>query len=285
MQKLQTKLLKKIAVLTLIVLFLPIYCGKTQNANASERMPFSYLSVDTLVLRSSFYTSYSSSTEERKSNIKLASKSLNGFFLDRGNEFSFNKVVGARTIARGYKQAKIIVQGEFVEGVGGGVCQVSTTLYNAVILAGLKVTEYHPHSLPVRYVMSSFDAMVNSGSADLRFVNNTLSPIYIKTYADDDMVKVEIYGSAMREKYVRKSRVLEIIPAPEEEIIVDEKGEYPFLRKGERKVLSYSKEGLVSEGVLVKVIDGKIISSNRIRKDRYNAQKGKIIEGVFEYEP
>ena len=100
---------------------------KTVNA-----MPFYDLRPQEMVLRAEFCTYYSSSTSERKHNITLATKALDNTFIDVGAEFSFNLTVGERTVKRGYKTSKIIVAGEFVDGVGGGVCQVSTTLYNAV---------------------------------------------------------------------------------------------------------------------------------------------------------
>ncbi|MBR1984094.1 MAG: VanW family protein [Clostridia bacterium] len=173
---------------------------KTSSLTVSA-MPFYDLQPKELTLRASFYTSYPASTEERKNNIKVASKSLDNVFVDSNSEFSFNDTVGPRTVNRGYKTAKIIFGGQFVDGVGGGVCQVSTTLYNAVLLAGLLISEYHPHSLAVSYVAPSFDAMVNSGSADLKFINNTHNPIIIKSHADDASIKIEIYGEPMLEKY------------------------------------------------------------------------------------
>ena len=86
--------------------------------------------------------------------------------IEPGQIFSFNEAIGRRSLEAGYKEANIIKDGEFVKGVGGGVCQVSSTLYNAVLLSGLKVVESHPHSLKVGYVKEGFDAMVNFYSAD-----------------------------------------------------------------------------------------------------------------------
>jgi vancomycin resistance protein YoaR len=235
---------------------------------------------DGFFLRSKFYTSYPSSTYERKENIKLASKSLNKVFLDVNEEFSFNKTVGVRSEERGYKKSKIIVNGKFVDGLGGGVCQVSTTLYNAVLLAGLKVTEYHPHTLPVSYIAPSFDAMVNYNSADLKFVNDTGSPIYIISKANDSQIQIEIYGEKMENKLVRQSIVTKTLEVPEPEIIFGSVKDYPDLIKGESKVLSYGKEGLKSEGFLISVVDGKVESIKKIRKDEYKPLKAQIVEIV-----
>ena len=264
-----------------LLLLVSIFGAFSSNAYhvAQAKMPFYDLKPSFLRVRSEFYTSYGSSTDDRKSNIATAVSTLNNTFVDVGGEFSFNRTIGPRTQKRGYKSAKIIVGGKFVDGVGGGVCQVSTTLYNAVLLSGLKVTEYHAHSLPVSYVAPSFDAMVNSGSADLRFINNTHNPLIILAYADGQTLKIKILGEPMQEKYIRQSTITEYFDAPSEEVVFDEKGEYPDLYEGERKTITWAKQGYLSEGVLVKTINGKEISRKRIRKDKYNAVRGVVVEG------
>ena len=252
----------------------------TASGTAAGAMPFYDLQPAELCVRSEFFTSYPTSSAERKHNIKTAAAALDKTFVDVGGEFSFNFTVGERTEKRGYKKAKIIVGGKFTDGVGGGVCQVSTTLYNAVLLAGLTVTEYHPHSLPVSYVAPSFDAMVNSGSADLKFRNDTHNPVIVRVSADDSVIRVRIYGEPMNEKYVRQSRITEEIPATVCEVIKDEKGEFPDLFEGERRVLSYGRNGYKSEGLLIKMLNGKPVSSKLIRVDKYNAVKTVLIEGT-----
>ncbi len=249
------------------------------NLFSAFALPFYDLRPKEIVLRAQFYTSYKSSTIERKHNIALASSSLNNTFVDVGKEFSFNQTVGARTEKRGYKNSKIIVGGEFVDGVGGGVCQVSTTLYNAVLMAGLKIIEYHPHSLSVSYVAPSFDAMVNSNTADLRFINNTHNPIIIKVLADGEKIKVEIYGEEMQEKYLRKSEIINTIEPPECEIVFDDKGEYPDLYDGESRVIKYAKEGIRSVGYIIILKNGKQKGVKKIRSDNYAPIRGKIVYG------
>jgi len=238
-----------------------------------------YLSVappNELVERARFITDYSKSTAERKHNILLASKFIDKTLLCVGEEFSFNHVVGRRTENRGFKSAKIIVNGEFVDGVGGGVCQVSTTLYNAVILAGLCVLEYHPHSLQVGYVPPSRDAMVNSSGADLRFVNNTDSPLFLRAQADGNNLVISVWGRAMRESFSVESAITGKNAIPQPIITVDDKGEYPDLLDGQKKVLRYAKQGIRSESYLVKRVDGKVVERIRLRKDSY-ASIGEIV--------
>ena len=272
------RLIKKYAIilfLTAVFCFFGIAFNPTP---VSAQMPFYDLKPSNISLRAEFSTDYSKSTEERKSNIYTASKSLNNTFIDVGGEFSFNRVVGERTEKRGYKSAKIIVGGKFVDGVGGGVCQVSTTVYNAVLRAGLMIVEYHPHSLPVSYVQPSFDAMVNSGNADLKFINNTHNPIILQTIADGNSITVKIYGEPMKERYICQGTIIEYIQ-PETQEVFDEDGIYPNLYEGESLIEQYPKRGYKSIGKIIKTVNGKTVSSKVFRKDKYNAVKMIVIKG------
>ena len=226
-------------------------------------------------LLSTFSTDYSNSQEERKHNVGIATQTIGGYALKSGAEFSFNEVVGARTKERGYKSAKIIVGGEFTEGVGGGVCQVSSTLYNCALLAGLTVTERHNHSLLVSYVEPSFDAMVNSGSADLKILNSKDSNVYIVASCNGEKIKFRIYGRNDGFEYKRISVIDEYISPPAEEIV-----ETADLELGERRVVCASKRGVKSSGYLVKYLNGKKISETRLSKDSYAAVKGKVEIGT-----
>lgn len=279
----------KNGLIAVLIIFICLFFGfySVNFLPNAYAMPFYALEPQNIVLRSQFYTSYSMSTEERKFNILLASSALNGTLVASNEEFSFNLTVGERTVKRGYKTAKVIVGGEFVDGVGGGVCQVSTTLYNAALLAGLKIIEYHPHSLPVSYVAPSFDAMVNSSWADLKFVNNTKNPIIIFAYADGTRLTVKICGQKLNEKIERKSVVTEQIPAPENQVVYDDSGEYPDLYEGEYRVVKYGAIGYKSEGYLVINKNGKTFTQ-KLRTDKYAPMRGKTVYGrakrIFENE-
>lgn len=278
MNFLNAKRLKYIAFVFMFIAFTFLWQTQTVKAYA---MPFYDLMPKELVLRAEFCTYYTNSSSERKHNIKLASQSINNFLLDVGEEFSFNRVVGPRSERRGYKNAKIILDGEFVDGIGGGVCQVSTTLYNAVLLADLKVLEYHPHSLPVSYVSPSFDAMVNSSFADLRFINNTSNPIIICSTTTFDFIKIQIYGQKLDYSVMRKSKVTGTILPDADQIIFDTDNQYPELTQGQSKQIRFAKNGLTSEGYIIKCRGKKIIENKRIRKDKYNAVRGIIVKSTF----
>lgn len=222
------------------------------------------------VLRSSFRTYYGSSCEERKTNVALACAAINGTVIASGGEFSFNAVVGERTEARGYKSAKIILNGEFAEGIGGGVCQVSGTIYNAALLAGLSVTEWHRHSLPVSYLNPSFDAMVSGDFCDLIFKNDTSSELYILCRADGEFLSAQIYGVAREYEYKLISRVVDVIEAKTFEVVAE------GLKSGERLQVKQPKNGLKSEGYLCAYKNGELVFSRKIREDEYAAQNGLV---------
>ncbi len=223
--------------------------------------------------RGSFTTYFYTSTPDRKNNISLANSYISGTILDSGEEFSFNKIVGERTKERGFKDAKIIQNGEYVDGIGGGICQVSSTLYNAVLLSNLKVTSCVNHSLLVSYVEPSFDAMVSTYN-DLKFVNSTPFPIYIQGIVTNNSITFNIYGEENEYEIKRVSNVVEKIK-PESPIYIDS-NELAF---GESKVLQFEKEGLKSEGILEYYKNGEKIKNVLIRKDTYKPTQSKILIG------
>ncbi len=149
-------------------------------------------------LIASAVTNASSSSSARLTNIKLAVQAINRTALEPGEEFSFNGIVGQRTAARGYQMAPAFSGGEVTEELGGGICQVSTTLFNAAVKSNLEITERHPHSMPVSYVDKGKDATVNWGSQDLKFKNNTNGTIYVMAVVSSDKrVKIGIFGKTI----------------------------------------------------------------------------------------
>lgn len=230
--------------------------------------------------KSCFSTNFSSSSEERKNNIRLALKSLDGVVIEEGEVFSFNKITGVRNEQSGYSQAKIISNGTFVMGFGGGVCQVSTTLYNACLLSDLEIIESTSHSLPVSYVEPSFDAMVSFGSSDLKVRNNSGGKIIITTSSENDVCKIKIFGQKNRYKITRQSEKLSIISAEPDIVDTDylKYGDYE-LDVGEEKRISYSKDGFTSRGYLNYYNSrGELVQRKLIRENRYNPTRGIIIK-------
>jgi len=233
-------------------------------------------------LRSDFSTDLGWSSADRKHNIKNALYKLNKYEVYPNQEFSFNKVIGRRTPENGYRNAKIIVNNEFVDGVGGGVCQVSSTLYNAALLAGLDVVEANKHSKQVGYVKHGFDAMVNFGSSDLRFVNNTNEKIIIITNLINNKARIRIYGEDLHGvSYKLKNEILNI-EQPNEEIKFDTNFEYLDKVQYEDEFF-YEKNGQVGmeiKSYIEKYINGELISTYQLRHDKFKVQNAVKVYGV-----
>ncbi len=140
----------------------------------------------------SYETPINDRSQGREENIALCVKTINGTTIDPGKTFSFNAAAGPRTEERGYKKAKVMIDGEYVMDFGGGVCQVSTTLYNAAAAAGLEITERHSHKKPVSYVNKGQDAAVNYNDLDLKFANNSGGIIRLDITQDGKKIAVNI---------------------------------------------------------------------------------------------
>lgn len=232
---------------------------------------------------SSFKTNVADSTGGRKHNVKLALDKFNGLVVQPGDIVSFNKLTSPHTASSGYKNATIIYKGRFVDGVGGGICQASTTLYNALLLAGVHVIEVSKHTLPVKYVPLALDAMVAENIADLKFQNTSDYPIFIKTSSTSQDVLVEIFSHQLSDNitYKTRSETIRTIPQIGDIIKVDDRKEYTdkVLFKGEFHRLSYPREGYEAKAYLQTLKDGKIIKEEKIRHETYHPQNGIIIEG------
>lgn len=142
----------------------------------------------------SYTTKYNQWQTGRAHNVALAAKAIDGIVIHPGREFSFNGIVGSRNESRGYQNAPVIVEGEYQDGIGGGVCQVSTTVFNAALLANLEITERFAHSKPTGYVPNGMDATVYYGVLDFKFRNNYSSPVEIHASAENGKLDVSIWG-------------------------------------------------------------------------------------------
>ncbi|MGL5327780.1 MAG: VanW family protein [Peptostreptococcaceae bacterium] len=140
-----------------------------------------------------YSTSFNDSTS-RGSNIHVAGKSTSDILLMPGETFSYNNITGPRNWSNGYKRAKVIVGGKYVNGEGGGVCQVSTTIYNAALIAGMDIKEVHNHTFASRYAPKGKDAAVSYGYTDFKFENPYPHPIYIKNIVKKGAITTKIYG-------------------------------------------------------------------------------------------
>lgn len=166
-------------------------------------------------LLGSFTTRFDPADANRASNIHLSASLLDGALVEPGETFSFNDVVGLRTEARGFKPAPVIVSRRLVAGIGGGVCQLSSTTYNAALLSGLEVVARQHHSIPVSYLPLGRDATVFDRLIDLRFRNNLSHPILVHSRVEGDRLTVAVWGHAGDRRRIEvRSRIVEELPAP-----------------------------------------------------------------------
>ena len=233
----------------------------------------------------------SKSTEDRTNNIRVAFERINGTILQSGKTFSFNSAVGRREAGNGYYPAIEYAYGNEVMGIGGGVCQASTTVYLAAIQAGLKINKREAHSNPVNYTEMGMDATVNSTrghEVDLTFTNNTGSPIYISAHVITSSTNkknlvcdVRIYGRSLENvSYQLVSETVEVLPKPEEPTLdKDETGEY-VIYEDETKLRSKGRDGYVVEAYLVTYTDGVETDRTRVSRDTYPARADRYWVGV-----
>lgn len=212
-----------------------------------------------------YSTKFNTARINRTHNIELAAKALDNCLVAPGAVFSFNETVGPRTIERGYDEADIILQNELVPGVGGGVCQVSTTLYNAVLHAELGIVERTPHTMLISYISPGLDATVVYGYRDLKFRNTTNGCLIIKTSIYQGNLEVKIYGMpAKGRKIVVKSTKEKEIP-PQTIFREDShvpKGKYILERAGQKGYI-YKVERYIYDA------QGKLLNQELISRDYY----------------
>lgn len=142
-----------------------------------------------------YVTYFNSSNKERSTNIALSAAAIDGYVLFQNETFSFNKVVGKRTAERGYQPAPEIIKGELIEGIGGGICQTSSTLFNAVDQAGVQIVNRYSHSKRVGYVPPGRDATVSWYGPDFKFKNTYNQPILIRAKVHYGTIAVSVYSS------------------------------------------------------------------------------------------
>lgn len=225
---------------------------------------------------SRYTTRFDESNTNRAININLATNKINEFILLPGEIFSYNKVVGARTIASGYKEAHIYINGTVADGIGGGICQLSSTLYNAVLLANLEIVERRNHYFIASYVPASLDATVSYGSIDFKFKNSRNYPIKIVCNSSNGVCSVEIYGIKEDVEYevVIESNITETIPF---DIKYKDTSSLPI---GVENIVVNGSNGYKSEAYKILKLNGKIISKTLLSKDSYHSLAREIERGT-----
>lgn len=220
-------------------------------------------------LLSSFSTKYQASNVNRTTNLKLAAKKINGTVLLPGKEFSYNKTVGERTPAAGFKEAAVFNAGRVENGIGGGICQISSTLYDAVVMADLDVTVRRNHQFVTSYVKAGADATVVWGAQDFKFKNSRKNPIRITATVEGGTATIQIWGVKEEVEYdiaieTKKTATIKYTT----QYIQDAK-----LPAGQQKVVQEGNNGRKVEAYKVKKLNGQVVSKTLLSKDTYNAMK------------
>ena len=215
----------------------------------------------------SFTTYYDTSNKDRSKNLELAASKINGKILAPDEEFSYNSTVGARTIEAGYKEAKIYSDGKVVDGIGGGICQLSSTLYNSAFFANLDITERYNHMFLTSYVKEGRDATVAYGVKDFKFKNNRSFPIKIETTVSSGIVTCAIYGIKEDTEY-DVSFDTQIVSSTDAPV----KYEYDSsLALGEQKIKQCGSNAMTVNVYKVVKLNGSIISKTLIYQDFYKS--------------
>ena len=222
-----------------------------------------------------FSTRFDVSNVDRTTNLRLAAGKINGTILAAGEEFSYNKVVGERTIAAGYKEAKVYSNGEVVDGLGGGICQISSTLYNAAVLANLEITQRRNHQFVTSYVPAGRDATVVYGSQDFKFKNSRKYPVKIEITINNGVAKATVYGIKENPEYEISLQTKTISTIP----FTTTYKEDSKLTVGSEKVERNGVNGLVTETYKIVTDNGTVISKALLSKDVYNAMQKIIVRG------
>ncbi|MBB6671491.1 VanW family protein [Cohnella nanjingensis] len=215
-----------------------------------------------------FTTAFTTSGEGRSHNVTAAALALNDTLLKPGDEFSYGDIVAKAEKAYGYKEAPVIVKGKLTPGIGGGICQVSSTLYNAIIRAsGIEIVERRNHSLPVSYLPVGLDATFADGYIDFRFRNATGKLLLIKTVVEGKKLTVKLFGTMdERVRYDLSTEQVKVLE-PKLSYVRDE-----GVALGGTKVLEQGAAGVVIDTYRLKYVDGKLTARDKLNRSTYRAQ-------------
>ena len=225
---------------------------------------------------SEFTTRYDASNKNRSNNLELSSNKVNGTIILPGEIFSYNKIVGQRTISAGYKEAAVYVNGKVVQGIGGGICQLSSTLYNAVLYANLEITSRSNHRFLTSYVSEGRDATVSWGTIDFCFKNTRKYPIKIVSTVKNGLVKIAIYGIKEENEYEVELQTKILEDNPYTINYIDDK----TLDEGVQIIEQYGSNGGKSETYKILKQNGVIISKTLLSTDTYSSLERIIRRGT-----
>lgn len=223
-----------------------------------------------------FTTRYDASNVDRTTNLRIACQKINGTVLMPGETFSYNKTLGERTIAAGYKEAKIYSNGQVVDGLGGGICQISSTLYNAVLMSNLEIVERRNHQFVTSYLPAGRDATVVYGLTDFKFKNSRKYPIKLNANVQNGIATVTIFGIKEEEEYTISFETRTIATLPVTTKYIDDAS----LAEGQEVVTQKGTTGVQTETYIIKSLNGNVVSKSLLSKDTYNAMQRIVKRGT-----
>ena len=215
---------------------------------------------------STFSTRYDPGDKSRTTNLIIACEKLNGKVIMPGEEFSYNKTLGPRTIEAGYKNGKIYSNGQVVDGIGGGICQISSTLYNSVLTANLEIVERRNHQFVTSYVGPGRDATVVYGVTDFKFKNTRKYPIRLVASCKNGIATISIYGIKEENEYTFQFKTNQVSTIPYTTKYIEDN----TLEEGKEVVIQKGVNGVKTETYITKLLNGKIVSTTLLLKDTYN---------------
>lgn len=214
-----------------------------------------------------FTTAFATSGEGRSHNVTVAAQALNETLLMPDEVFEYGKIVAKAEQEYGYKEAPVILKGKLTPGIGGGICQVSSTLYNAALLTGLEIVERRNHSLVVSYLPKGLDATFADGYVNFKFRNTTGKQLLIRTVVKDKTVTVKLFGTMPDNVSYRTETQQVKVNLPKTVYVANDK-----IALGKQEVLQKGEPGYVVESYLVKMIDGEFVERKMLSKDTYRTQ-------------
>ena len=227
-------------------------------------------------LLATYSTKYDGANINRTNNLELACEKINDKIVLAGETFSYNKTLGARTIADGYKEAKVYENGEVVDGIGGGICQVSSTLYNSVLMANMEIIERKNHQFVTSYTPAGRDATVVYGQTDFKFKNTRTYAIKIKATCSNGIITISIYGIKEEIDCTVSFSTETISTIPYTVKYIDDS----TLTAGTEKVKQIGANGMITETYIIKTLNGTVVSKELLSKDTYNAMQRIILKGT-----
>ncbi|UHA76036.1 VanW family protein [Paenibacillus sp. 481] len=214
-----------------------------------------------------FSTVFPIAEDGRTHNVTAASKTVHDTTLKPGAIFDYNNVIEETARRYGFKEAPVIYNGKLVPGIGGGICQVSSTLYNAVLRTGLEIVERRNHSLPVTYLPLGLDATFSEGYINFRFRNTTGKHLLIRTATENDRLKIKLFGTMDPSvSYKMETKTIKVLEPTVKYV------KNPNLPIGEHETLQKGKKGYKVETYRIKIVHGKTVAREKISVDTYRPQ-------------